>query len=147
MDAILTLVAPPGAKLDPALAAAGAAALRTGGATSVGDPEAFADGRAVDIACAADPWSEAVATAVRQAFADAAVDYAYQAPAPRAKRLLIADMDSTIVTGESLDEMAAAAGVGPQVSEITARAMRGSGSACSPAKMPASSRPPMPVSR
>ncbi|MGI4797779.1 MAG: phosphoserine phosphatase SerB, partial [Janthinobacterium lividum] len=43
----------------------------------------------------------------------------------RRKRLLIADMDSTIVVGETLDELAHFAGVGDRVAAITARAMAG----------------------
>tara|TARA_B100001989_G_C24546641_1_gene471258 strand:+ start:1222 stop:2127 length:906 start_codon:yes stop_codon:yes gene_type:complete len=43
----------------------------------------------------------------------------------RAKKLLLADMDSTIVTGETLDEMAGHVGIKDQVAEITARAMNG----------------------
>lgn len=43
----------------------------------------------------------------------------------RRKKLLLADMDSTIITSETLDEIAAHAGIGEQVSAITARAMRG----------------------
>lgn len=45
--------------------------------------------------------------------------------ANRRKRLLIADMDSTIVIGETLDEIAALAGIGEPVAEITRRAMNG----------------------
>ncbi len=45
--------------------------------------------------------------------------------AGRKKRLLICDMDSTIVQTETLDDIAASIGIGEQVSEITARAMRG----------------------
>ena len=45
--------------------------------------------------------------------------------AGRAKKLLIADMDATIIRGESLDELAELAGIGAQVSQITARAMAG----------------------
>jgi len=45
--------------------------------------------------------------------------------AGRAKRLLIADMDATIVEGETLDELAARAGIGEKVAAITARAMAG----------------------
>ncbi|HVL48753.1 MAG TPA: phosphoserine phosphatase SerB [Candidatus Thermoplasmatota archaeon] len=41
------------------------------------------------------------------------------------KRLVVFDMDSTIVDGEVIDELAHAAGVGSVVSEITAKAMRG----------------------
>jgi phosphoserine phosphatase len=43
----------------------------------------------------------------------------------RRKSLLIADMDSTIVTGETLDELAAFAGVGDRIAAITTRAMNG----------------------
>jgi phosphoserine phosphatase len=43
----------------------------------------------------------------------------------RRKSLLIADMDSTIVTGETLDELAAFAGLGERIAAITARAMNG----------------------
>ena len=45
--------------------------------------------------------------------------------APRRARLLVADMDSTIVTGETLDELAAFAGVGKEVAAITDRSMNG----------------------
>lgn len=53
------------------------------------------------------------------------VDVAVQPVANRRKRLLIADMDSTIINVECLDELADFAGVKEQVSEITERAMRG----------------------
>lgn len=43
----------------------------------------------------------------------------------RQKRLLIADMDSTMVEQECIDELAAEAGVGDRVADITARAMNG----------------------
>jgi phosphoserine phosphatase len=43
----------------------------------------------------------------------------------RRKKLLVADMDSTIITVECLDELADMAGLKPQIAAITARAMRG----------------------
>ena len=43
----------------------------------------------------------------------------------RKKKLLVCDMDSTIIEGESLDEIAVEAGIGKEVSEITKRAMKG----------------------
>ena len=43
----------------------------------------------------------------------------------RRKKLLIADMDSTMIPVECIDQMADYAGVGDRVAEITARAMRG----------------------
>ncbi len=44
---------------------------------------------------------------------------------PPAVRLLICDMDSTLITTESLDELAAFVGIGEQVAAITSRAMNG----------------------
>lgn len=43
----------------------------------------------------------------------------------RRKRLLVADMESTIIVQECLDELADYAGVRPRIAEITERAMRG----------------------
>jgi hypothetical protein len=43
----------------------------------------------------------------------------------RRKRLLLADMDSTMIRQECIDELAAEAGVGAHVAAITARAMNG----------------------
>jgi len=43
----------------------------------------------------------------------------------RRKQLLVADMESTIIEQEMLDELAAATGLGERISDITARAMRG----------------------
>jgi phosphoserine phosphatase len=43
----------------------------------------------------------------------------------RAKRLLIMDVDSTLIQAEVIDELAAAAGVGDQVAKVTERAMNG----------------------
>jgi phosphoserine phosphatase len=43
----------------------------------------------------------------------------------RRKAVLVADMDSTIVTGETLDELAGFAGIGDRIAAITSRAMNG----------------------
>lgn len=43
----------------------------------------------------------------------------------RRKRLLLADMDSTMIEQECIDELAAEAGIGAKVADITARAMNG----------------------
>ncbi|MEI4262912.1 phosphoserine phosphatase SerB [Roseovarius sp. D0-M9] len=53
------------------------------------------------------------------------VDLAVQRAEGRQKRLLIADMDSTMIAQECIDELAEAAGVGAHVRGITARAMNG----------------------
>lgn len=53
------------------------------------------------------------------------IDLAVQPTAGRRKRLLLADMDSTMIRQECIDELADRAGVGAQVAAITARAMNG----------------------
>jgi phosphoserine phosphatase len=53
------------------------------------------------------------------------VDACVQPAQARRKRLLVADMDSTIINVECLDELADFAGVKEQVAAITERAMRG----------------------
>ena len=53
------------------------------------------------------------------------VDTCVQPAAGRRKRLLIADMDSTIINVECLDELADFAGLKAEISAITERAMRG----------------------
>jgi len=53
------------------------------------------------------------------------IDIVVQYHANRRKRLLLADMDSTIVVGETLDELAYFAGLKGEVATITERAMRG----------------------
>lgn len=53
------------------------------------------------------------------------IDMAVQAAEGRRKRLLIADMDSTMIRQECIDELADEAGVGKYVAAITARAMNG----------------------
>ncbi|QLC23855.1 phosphoserine phosphatase SerB [Parasphingopyxis algicola] len=53
------------------------------------------------------------------------IDYVAQPEAARAKKLFVADMDSTMITVECLDELADYAGFKPQVAAITERAMRG----------------------
>ena len=56
---------------------------------------------------------------------EAGIDWAVLPACGRRKRLLVADMDSTMISGETLDELAAEAGIGERVAAITARAMNG----------------------
>jgi phosphoserine phosphatase len=53
------------------------------------------------------------------------VDMVAQPSGGRRRRMLLADMDSTMIGQECIDELAAEAGVGEEVSAITARAMNG----------------------
>jgi phosphoserine phosphatase len=110
----LTLVAaePP---LDPAILA------RVRDAVGGGEPDALAPGEAADIALDGAPDMEAV----REALAGAAIDAIAAPTQDRRKQLLIADMDSTIVTSETLDELADFAGLKEPIAAITRRAMNG----------------------
>ncbi|HUG62587.1 MAG TPA: phosphoserine phosphatase SerB [Methylomirabilota bacterium] len=62
---------------------------------------------------------------LRDVVADRAVDVAVLSAANRRKRLLVADMDSTMIGQECIDELAAFAGLKAKVSAITEQAMRG----------------------
>ena len=53
------------------------------------------------------------------------VDLVVQPAGGRRKKMLLADMDSTMIGQECIDELADMAGVGPRVAEITRRAMNG----------------------
>ena len=54
-----------------------------------------------------------------------ALDIVVQPLGDRTKKLIIADMDSTMITVECIDELADYAGIKPQIAAITQRAMRG----------------------
>jgi phosphoserine phosphatase len=56
---------------------------------------------------------------------DAKLDINLVASEKRKKKLLLADMDSTIINVECLDELADMAGLKPRIAAITERAMRG----------------------
>lgn len=53
------------------------------------------------------------------------VDFAVLPTVDRRKRLLLCDMDSTIITIECIDELADMAGIKPQIAAVTRRAMNG----------------------
>ena len=63
--------------------------------------------------------------AVWQSLQTRQIDLILQATEGRRKHLLIADMDSTMIRQECIDELADEAGVGARVAAITARAMNG----------------------
>ncbi len=77
-------------------------------------------GSAVDLAFDAD------IAAVRAAYEGwEGVDIIVHPTGPREKRLLVADMDSTMIGQECIDELADYAGIKPQIAAITERAMHG----------------------
>ncbi|GAA3249035.1 phosphoserine phosphatase SerB [Sphingomonas yabuuchiae] len=79
------------------------------------------EGIAADLDFTGDPL---VAREVLEGRFDA-TDVVVQPAAHREKRLLVADMDSTMITVECIDELADYAGIKEQVAEVTERAMRG----------------------
>jgi phosphoserine phosphatase len=84
-------------------------------------------GVAADIPFSAPPENDnrALAERAREALAGAAVDVVLQQSAGRRKALFLADMDSTIIGQECIDELADYVGLKPRVAAITERAMRG----------------------
>jgi phosphoserine phosphatase len=80
-------------------------------------------GRALEIPFDHDPVQ--VLERARRHFANQPVDVNVVPNHDRRKRLLVADMDSTIINCECLDELADMAGIKAKVSGITERAMRG----------------------
>ncbi|MCQ8242328.1 phosphoserine phosphatase SerB [Rhizosaccharibacter radicis] len=94
-----------------------------------GEPRWLSSGEAVELSCAPeDP--DALLSDVRDVIGPDAVDALLVPTANRRKRLLVADMDSTIVRTETLDDLAVLAdrtlgGVGEAVTAITRRSMNG----------------------
>lgn len=122
-ELVLTLVAPSVGGLTRDLVSDVRAALKEQGA-SVSPLVWLAEGEACDVTferCLPDV-AEAV---VRRVIADQSLDLFVQPVADRRKALLVADMDSTMVTSETLDDLAAHAGIKDKIAAITARAMRG----------------------
>jgi phosphoserine phosphatase len=98
------------------------AACRSAANTS--DIDWLLPARAFDIPFDGDP--DAVRAALRESVHDDwLLDCNVVAYLNRRKRLLIADMDSTIIGCECIDELADMAGIKPKVAAITERAMRG----------------------
>jgi len=64
-------------------------------------------------------------TAAKATLAESSIDLNLVPTANRKKRVLLADMDSTMIGQECIDELATEAGVGDRVADITARAMNG----------------------
>ena len=113
MDCILVLIAAPGsAAIDTGVLAE----LRKCGAP---EPRWLAPDEALEVADFSG----------REGFIDGLagrpIDWAIVPAANRRKRLLIADMDSTMIRQECIDELGVVAGVGERIKDITARAMRG----------------------
>jgi phosphoserine phosphatase len=120
MDRVMTLIAGAGARdALPDIAAALARVLRLGRG-----PDWLAPGIACDLLLG-DAAPDGVEGAARARIGEAAIDMIVQPLAGRRKRVLIADLESTIIENEMLDELAEFVGMRPRVAEITRRTMNG----------------------
>lgn len=123
MEQVLILIGNPGRELD--LAHAGETARRAL-ARAGGTPGEM---RLLGPAAAECDFTglarQPAGNAVRAAIGDRPIDVAVLPIANRRKRLLVADMDSTIIGCECIDELADFAGLRAEVAGITERAMRG----------------------
>ncbi|MCM2472057.1 phosphoserine phosphatase SerB [Rhizobium sp. CG5] len=120
MAFVATLLAnPSNPVLSPALAEQASATLNASGLYWL------ADGIACDIALRDGTDLGKAEASLRALIAGLPIDLAIQDAETRRKSFLIADMDSTMIGQECIDELAAEVGLKDRVSEITARAMNG----------------------
>ncbi|MEM8786301.1 MAG: phosphoserine phosphatase SerB, partial [Pseudomonadota bacterium] len=123
-NVVLTLIA--GVPSEPLTTSDIAGAIKalseTGAETA--EPTWLDEGIAIDIPLRAERPT-AIETALRGHFSGRPIDLAVLPKGARRKHLLVADMDSTIIEVECLDELADFAGLKDRVAAITERAMRG----------------------
>src|SRR5882757_285143 len=92
---------------------------------SPGQAQWLFDEVAVDIPFTGSDDIRSVEKRLREARGDLPIDIVVQPQALRRKKLFLADMDSTMIGQECIDELADYAGLKAHVAAITARAMRG----------------------
>jgi phosphoserine phosphatase len=122
MTHVATLIASPTQPVTDELLRAAAAALPGGAGPAWLQPGVAADLRFTP---AAGTDSRVIAGRIRALLGGVAVDVVVQQAAGRRKRLLVADMDSTMIGQECVDELADFVGRKARVAAITERAMRG----------------------
>ena len=109
MTSVLVLIAAPGSN-----------AINDAVVAIVGTPPLWlSKGEAADFAPPGD------IEVLRKALAPSPLDVNLVSKSNRRKRLLIADMDSTMIQQECIDELGIVAGLGDKIKAITVRAMRG----------------------
>ncbi len=121
MTLVATLISNPN---DPALDATAVEAT-CAMLPSPATPAWLHDEVAADIAFTSDEAPLAIAERLRAARGDRPIDIVVQPIAARRKKLFLADMDSTMIGQECIDELADFAGLKTHVAAITERAMRG----------------------
>jgi phosphoserine phosphatase len=115
---VLTLLASPGSLLEPK------ALVSTALAGSVLRTHWLSEGEACDLFLHTKPDNAARVT-LQQICENAQADHVLQPVAIREKKLLISDMDSTMIEQECIDELADKIGLKAHVAAITERAMNG----------------------
>ncbi len=85
----------------------------------------LAEKEACDLFIKSSLSAESITEKARNVLAGDAIDAVCTRLEGRRKKLLISDMDSTVIHQECIDELADAIGIGSQIREITATAMRG----------------------
>ncbi|MGO4196384.1 phosphoserine phosphatase SerB [Rhizobium sp. YAF28] len=120
MALVATLVAnPSNPVLSPEIAERASDAVKASGLYWL------ADGIACDIVLADGSDRQAAEANLHAVIANSPIDLVIQEQETRRKKLLIADMDSTMIGQECIDELAAEVGLKEKVAAITARAMNG----------------------
>lgn len=119
MTRVITLIAAKSHSLTMGRAAECASAVGTSAPTCLSDNEAF------DLFIDSRAATNELHTIVRKALGSEPVDIVIQPAEGRRKTLLIADMDSTMIQQECIDELAALIGIRDQVASVTERTMRG----------------------
>lgn len=122
MDNVLTLIAGSGRLDESAASHVQATLLGAGG--DVAAPDWLSYGKAVDLHFGGLDCRDALDLAY-ESIEDGPIDAVAQPDTGRRKRMLIADMESTIIENEMLDELADEVDLREHISEITARAMNG----------------------
>jgi phosphoserine phosphatase len=102
-----------------------AAATSCGAAVSVSRSDVLSGNEAIDLYFTSSDFIETHRAALEAKIAGTPVDVVVQPVTNRRKRLLVADMDSTIIGQECIDELADFVGLKAKIAAITERAMRG----------------------
>ena len=89
------------------------------------DPDWLADGEACDLPINLVGLPEETVETVRHVLDGLAIDVACLPATGRRKSLLLSDMDSTMIDQECIDELGMLAGLGTEISTLTAQGIRG----------------------
>ncbi len=92
---------------------------------TTGETDWLAEGEACDLFIESPLSAADITEQARDALSGTAIDAVCTSIKGRRKKLLISDMDSTVINQECIDELGDAIGVGPRIREITAAVVNG----------------------